>query len=241
MKAFYLFILLFSSATFSSAQENYTVTYRTESYTVTGFDAERQFVYGWYRNPDVLYRLTVDHHKSFFRKLNARPPAFLHKPADCDCYSSAYYRDEKGFGYYPVPPITEKKLMVKDSSMEGKWYFSTETDTILGLPCRKATALIGSNYINAWYAWDLPHGYGPFSYNSLPGTILKLETAFAKYIATDITEEKEEVRIPETSIIDAASYTVISREKRMYRAGLLGRRVDPYEVPRVPPSMSKYF
>ncbi len=223
---FISFLLLNVLPVFS--QQQFSVDYRTEVLTFVGKDADSNRLYMW-RNATYLpeYKLSVDHKTSFFR--NPEAPVFK-KGGHCNC--PIYYTDSSRALYYPVQPITEKELMVRDT-VESNWAFTMDTDTILGFPCRRATKPVGKEYVDAWYCWELPQGFGPFNYGGLPGTILRLETAFTRYSATTVSETPERIFIPETAIISEPDYRKVTREKRMYRAGLFGKRVDPYEVPRI--------
>ena len=222
----HLFVLL---SLFAFSQQRLTIQYNTAYLTYTGsIDADSNRVYAWLTSAQLpAYTLSIDNKISYFRN-PAVSPVFKN---DCNCYASVFYRDENNFIYYPVPPVTEKELMIKDSAL-GKWYFSTDTDTICGYNCRRATAYSNGQYVDAWYAWDLPAGFGPFNYTGLPGTILKLEAGSTTYVATAVEQTGRNVEMPSVAVIDKETYAVISREKRMYRAGLLGKRVDPNEVPR---------
>ncbi|MEJ7610978.1 MAG: GLPGLI family protein [Ferruginibacter sp.] len=227
MKTVFLSLLLLNAFSVFS-QKPFTVEYRTEYLSFLRNDVDSNRVYQWMTSPSSpLYKLSVDNDLSYFRIIKPNIQKNRHAPILVE-----YYTDSNGAVYYPVAPITEKPLLAKDLP-EGNWLFTTDTDTILGFPCRRASKLIGKEYVDAWYCWELPGRFGPFTYSGLPGTILRVETTYMRYSAINVNEETEKVNLPETAVIDGDEYRKMSREKRMYRAGLFGKRVDPYEVPRI--------
>ena len=72
--------------------------------------------------------------------------------------------------------LDSKKYIITDSIHPQSWKLSTDTATVLGHPCKKATTTNprGSR-VTAWYAGDIPLPVGPDAYNGLPGAILKLD------------------------------------------------------------------
>ena len=226
MKTILLGFLLFNVLN-TVAQPRYSVEYRTEYLSFIKHEGDSIRIYEWITSAAApVYKLTVDDKLSRFRNIRSNKYYDRHTPF------TEYYTDSSGAVFYPVASITEKALMAKDQP-EGTWLFTTDTDSILGFPCRRATKLVGKEYVDVWYCWELTGGFGPFTYSGLPGTILRLETSDTRYSAINVNDEKEPVVFPETAVIDATEYKKISREKRMYRAGLLGKRVDPLEVPRI--------
>lgn len=66
-----------------------------------------------------------------------------------------------------------KDYLVEETIAKINWQISTDTTTLGGIHCQKATALFkGRNWI-AWYAPELPFQSGPWKLNGLPGLILE--------------------------------------------------------------------
>lgn len=62
-----------------------------------------------------------------------------------------------------------------------QWSIGTETQTILGYKCQKATChWRGRNYV-AWFAPSIPVKAGPWKFGGLPGLILKLQDTDGVY------------------------------------------------------------
>lgn len=105
--------------------------------------------------------------------------------------------------------ITFKKIwgeefMLKDSLAKRKWKITDGQRTIAGYNCRKAIWVENdSSRVYAWYADEIIPGFGPESFNGLPGLILGLATEdggtiyFAKKV--EIVQPKQEVfMLPKT-------------------------------------------
>jgi GLPGLI family protein len=101
--------------------------------------------------------------------------------------------------------ITFKKIwgeefMLKDSLSKRKWKITDGQRNIAGYNCRKAIWVENdSSRVYAWYADEIIPGFGPESFNGLPGLILGLATEdggsiyFAKKV--EIVQPKPEVFI----------------------------------------------
>ncbi len=99
--------------------------------------------------------------------------------------------------------ITFKKIwgeefMLKDSLVKRKWKITDGQRNIAGYNCRKAIWVENdSSRVYAWYADEIVPGFGPESFNGLPGLILGLATEdggtiyFAKKV--EIIQPKTEV------------------------------------------------
>jgi GLPGLI family protein len=92
-----------------------------------------------------------------------------------------------------------------------QWKIMSDTITILGYVCQKATANFrGRNWI-AWFTTALPYDNGPLKFGGLPGLILKLEDIKNNFnfIATTIQKPKETPII----IIDKKGYSKFKRNE----------------------------
>lgn len=56
------------------------------------------------------------------------------------------------------------------------WTISTDTATVLGYLCTKATATLRGRTYDAWFTTEIPTNDGPWKLYGLPGLILKAET-----------------------------------------------------------------
>lgn len=83
------------------------------------------------------------------------------------------------FYQYPLEKkiIIKKKLfndyLVEEALPEINWNISSDTSTISGLKCQKATAHFKGRDYTAWFCPDLPFQSGPWKLNGLPGLILE--------------------------------------------------------------------
>ena len=90
----------------------------------------------------------------------------------------------------------EKKYLVEDTLKIAAWKLGTETKSILGHPCYKATlttetrrdTLVIKNQVTAWFTQDIYSPFGPETYGGLPGMILALDinNGEVSYIAKSI-------------------------------------------------------
>jgi GLPGLI family protein len=80
-----------------------------------------------------------------------------------------------------------KKYLIEDSFPHQSWKLETDTQTISGHLCKKATTKgQQGNAIIAWYAEDLQCSSGPETYGGLPGLILQLDSNEAELVFTAI-------------------------------------------------------
>lgn len=84
-----------------------------------------------------------------------------------------------------------------------KWNLTTETKTISGYKCYKATYTYIQKWkgrefpweVVAWYTPEIPLQYGPIRYSGLPGLILELSEDNRGFIADKINFSDTEVKI----------------------------------------------
>ncbi|WP_342328808.1 GLPGLI family protein [Pedobacter sp. FW305-3-2-15-E-R2A2] len=116
------------------------------------------------------------------------------------------------FYQYPAEKkiIIKKRLvnnyLVEETLPEINWNISSDTSTISGLKCQKATARFKGRDYTAWFCPDLPFQSGPWKLNGLPGLIVEAQDAkkevvfkfqgFEKVHNTAAVKEEE----PESSI-----------------------------------------
>lgn len=94
------------------------------------------------------------------------------------------YTSEKMIRQQELGP---KKYIIEDSFPHQTWKLDTDTQTIKGHLCKKATTTgRQGNAIIAWYAEDLQSSSGPEVYGGLPGLILQLNSNDAEIVFTAI-------------------------------------------------------
>ena len=86
----------------------------------------------------------------------------------------------KGQYWVRVPVLLDKYIYMEREPVFD-WIFTSDTLTVLGYLCKKATCLFRGRYYTAWYAPDIPLSNGPWKFNGLPGLILKVEDADRDY------------------------------------------------------------
>ena len=86
----------------------------------------------------------------------------------------------KGQYWVRVPVLLDKYIYMEREPVFD-WIFTSDTLTVLGYLCKKATCLFRGRYSTAWYAPDIPLSNGPWKFNGLPGLILKVEDADRDY------------------------------------------------------------
>jgi GLPGLI family protein len=112
--------------------------------------------------------------------------------------------------------LADIQYVVNDTIHSLPWKLSTDTLTILGHLCKKATAtsLRNNTTIVAWYCENIPIPIGPDKYGGLPGAILKidLDNGGMVFTATKLnpTVDAKSMTIPSGKMITRAAF-----EKKM--------------------------
>ncbi len=212
------------------------VTFRQQVITISALDSNRNFIYKWVdaENQNTEFKLFINKDRSLFKIIDNENESHVAK-AHLHYYDfNSFYSDKtSGYLFQSAEALTNQPVIIKDSLNAIHWYFTKEEAIICGFDCRKAIGVVGGGYVYAWYAYDLPKQYGPFSYTGLPGTVLLIEFSEAevRYIAKSVTEEEHPIVIPDSRQILRSDYEAILKEKRSYRGGFFGKKLDPYEVP----------
>ncbi len=96
-----------------------------------------------------------------------------------------------------------------DSSVFMDWTLHSDTLTVCGYLCRKATTRFRGKSWEVWYSDDLPFDGGPWKFCNLPGLVLKASDSCGLHDFTAV-----EVRLPHVAVIDTKRrWSRISREK----------------------------
>jgi len=94
-----------------------------------------------------------------------------------------------------------------------KWTLLTDTATISGYTCQKATTSYGGRIWVAWFSIELPISDGPYKFGNLPGLIVKLHDTRHHY-----TFKMSSIERPEEQLyieLDERNYVKTTREKFM--------------------------
>lgn len=88
--------------------------------------------------------------------------------------------------------IVMDNYRVEEPMPKMNWTIHTDTATVCGYLCQKATARFLGREYEAWFAPEIPRGDGPWKLQGLPGLILKAEDAKKEYrfLATGIEQSK---------------------------------------------------
>ena len=70
------------------------------------------------------------------------------------------------------------------------WTLGTDTASILGHPCQKATCHWRGRDYEAWFATDIPIRRGPWKFGGLPGLIMKIYDIDHLYIFEAVAIER---------------------------------------------------
>lgn len=79
-----------------------------------------------------------------------------------------------------------------EEPMDFNWEITNEIDTILGLSCTKAITNYGGRRYYAWFAPEVPINDGPWTFQGLPGLMIKItdDQGWYDFMATNIITKK---------------------------------------------------
>ena len=105
------------------------------------------------------------------------------------------------FEYTEIPPCIE-------------WKTGTETKTICGYKCFKATGRFRGRTYEVWYAEDIPTSVGPWKLRGLPGAILFAEDTdrLCRFEATSVSFDQ--------GVIEKPKYHYFNISRKQYRTML---------------------
>lgn len=130
--------------------------------------------------------------------------------------------------------IYHKPIRIQSKFNEWDWQIESDTKTIAGYECRKASIIVFKDTINhrefkvtAWFAPDIPFQFGPLGYGFLPGLILGLENSNGFYFYADrikLQQTTKKIKMPaKGQLIDKATY---DKEVKKYSQELRRRHGD---------------
>ena len=111
--------------------------------------------------------------------------------------------------------IHENEYMYEEPIPKFNWKMQTDTATILGYKCMKATATFRGRTYNAWFTPFIPIHQGMWKFNGLPGLILKAEDTKGYFKWTAASIEKTHNRNIFKHDFEKAVIANITRENLM--------------------------
>jgi GLPGLI family protein len=125
--------------------------------------------------------------------------------------------------------LSDVQYVINDSIRPLPWKLTSDTLSVLGHLCKKATAISLRNKtpIVAWYCEDIPVPIGPDQFGSLPGAILKLDVDHGNTVFTatrlNPTFDSKNMKNPTGKTITRAAFEK-KMDEIMGPADSLGRR-----------------
>lgn len=113
--------------------------------------------------------------------------------------------------------VMEDGIIIKSNINDVKWQITNDTKLIDTYNCYKALLPIEylsrngdkmTRIVTVWFAPSLPYGFGPKTYNGLPGLILELTDKQTTYIATSVklTNQETKINLPKGKTISKTEY-----------------------------------
>ena len=121
------------------------------------------------------FDLYFDNTKTLYKPgrsvVGTKVPEWLNGPAG----ENVVFNDLSSRTTVSQKAVYESSFLIMDSLRHADWKITTDTRTIAGFECRKATTIImDSVYVVAFYTDQIVPAGGPESFNGLPGMILGL-------------------------------------------------------------------
>lgn len=114
------------------------------------------------------------------------------KPIEIGKINGGVYKDFKGKMYYNQCNILGKEFLVVDKILPHQWIITKEVKKIGSFDCKKATATINGQNIEAWFTDKIAISNGPAEYDGLPGLIIELKADKKTYTAIKIEPLKSD-------------------------------------------------
>ncbi|WBV53903.1 GLPGLI family protein [Chryseobacterium gambrini] len=116
------------------------------------------------------------------------------RAADLPKYKISYSIFRDGEKIYYTGNISRDLFTFESTYLIWKTDY-TDTKTILGYPCRKATTIFNKRMFTAWYANDIPISEGPYRFKGLTGLVLEISDDKKYHSFRAIGIEKKQVEI----------------------------------------------
>jgi GLPGLI family protein len=124
----------------------------------------------------TYFNLYFDHDKTLYEpgrevEVAKKVPEWLAGPAE----DNVVYSDLTTQSFSSLKNVFENTYNIQDSLRKAEWKIISDTRTIAGFECRKATTIImDSVFVFAFYTDQIVTRGGPESFSGLPGMILGL-------------------------------------------------------------------
>jgi GLPGLI family protein len=99
---------------------------------------------------------------------------------------SQTYKNRKEKLYVKGTNFLGKDFLIDEELKKIDWKLINETKKIGNFECKKASAIVNNEAIEAWYATSIAISDGPAEYCGLPGLIVEVKTMETYYLATQI-------------------------------------------------------
>lgn len=125
------------------------------------------------------------------------------------------------------------------ASADIRWKLHSETDSVCGLPCQRATATYGGREWTAWFCSEIPSSAGPWRLCGLPGLILRAEADGVHSFACSHLDFVREpiLYIPAENAVKAKHQRFVKfRNQKMGNPELMGhpdRLISPADIQHV--------
>ena len=191
MKIPVILLLSILTITISTAQEGVV------QYEVNYSPAELKSYSGFRKRPQVDFtqslRLIFEDDKSYCQ--------LIAQESVQQNYMQTYLKmSGKELGNYYVDIENQERIdqlkfmgrwFVVEDEMNWKWKISGEIADIFNYQCFKATTMIDSTLVTAWFTTQIAVPFGPARYSGLPGLILRLESSDGLgFMVTDVDLRK---------------------------------------------------
>lgn len=126
---------------------------------------------------DLIFLIVND--EELHSRLEAGAEVFKapRKPETARVYKERAAQKITTFDYGPSEiGVGPTYLVLEETMPPMDWAISTDTATVLGYLCTKATATFRGRAYEAWFTTEIPVNEGPWKLYGLPGLILKAET-----------------------------------------------------------------
>lgn len=127
-----------------------------------------------------------------------------------------------------------------------KWEIQTDTSTIKGYLCNKATGYFGGRTYIAWFTHEIPISDGPHVFCGLPGLIVQIHDDKNHYdfslLSFEQTTHSSFLKVPSTGekIINASREQVFKARERMRIQSLDVMREMGFDIIKTPDIQEKY-
>lgn len=125
----------------------------------------------------------IKHHISVERALlnnnnsNGKPTVFKIDQKATDWMNNlSYFNFSNENKLHTKASITQFNYLYEEEKPIIDWKVTKDKQTIKGIKCEKATALVDGNLWTVWFASSIPFPFGPEKLNGLPGLILEAST-----------------------------------------------------------------